>query len=95
MPFEIIKEDKKVSMILKDNVSIRDAMEMLNVVKEFRDSDIEVDMKSVSSIDCSIVQILLVAKIILKANGVNLLIYDKSEEAEKTIKMSGATGLLS
>ncbi len=89
MPFEVRKGKKKSSLILKDRIDISEARDMLNAVKEV-DSDIEVDMKEVSFMDPSILQLLIATKAALKTGGKNFVIKVKSDEAEGVIKLAGA-----
>lgn len=94
MPFEVRKEKKKISLILKDSTDISDVRDMLDAVKRVVDSDIEVDMKEVSFMDPSILQLLIATKAALKMNAKNLVIKARSEKAEGVIKLAGAVEIL-
>lgn len=80
MPIEVITDDEKMLLILKDNVDISDAIKMFDSIMEFKDLDLEVDLNNASCIDFSIVQVLLVAKIIVRSNGTSLVICHKRDE---------------
>lgn len=91
MPFELKKGKKKNTLILKESVDIGEARELLDVVRRARESDLEVDMGRVSSMDCSVLQILIAVKKALKeADNKRLSIKAKSEEADRVIKLAGA-----
>lgn len=91
MPFELKKGKKKNTLILKDSVDISEARELLDVMRGARESDLEVDMGKVSSMDCSVLQILIAVKKALKeADNKRLSIKAKSEEADRVIKLAGA-----
>lgn len=91
MPFELKKGKKKNILILKDSVDVGEARELLALMRGARGSDIEVDMRKVSSMDCSILQILIAVKKALKeADNKLLSIKAKSEEADRVIKLAGA-----
>lgn len=90
MPFAIKNGKKKCSLVLNDRVDIGDVRDMLNAVKGV-DSDIEVDMKEVSFMDPTILQLLIATKAALKMGGKNLVIKARSEEAEGVIKLAGAS----
>lgn len=91
MPFELKKGKKKNTLILKESINVGEASGLLDVVRGGRGSDLEVDMGKVSSMDCSILQILIAIKKELKeANNKLLSIKARSEEADRVIKLAGA-----
>lgn len=94
MPFAIKNGKKKCLLVLNDRVDIGDVRDMLNAVKRVVDSDIEVDMKEVSFMDPSILQLLIATKAALKMGGKNLVIKARSEEAEGVMKLAGAAEAL-
>ncbi len=94
MPFELKKGKKKVALALKDRVDISEAAEIWEAIKGKTASDIEIDMKDVSLMDCSILQLLLATQSSLKMNGATLRIAAKSDEAAKIIKLGGAAEVL-
>lgn len=94
MPFEIKKGKKKVSLALKDRVDISEAAEIWEAMKGKTTSDFEIDMANVSSMDCSILQLLLATQSSLKKNGANLRLTARSDEAAKVIKLGGAAEVL-
>ena len=68
-----------------------EAAAVLDGMRGAKGSDIEVDMGKVSSMDCSILQILISFKKSLKeADNKLLSITAKSEEADRVIKLAGA-----
>lgn len=80
MPLEVIQGNDKVSLILRDIVDVSDAIKMFDAIMEFKDLNLEVDINNASCIDFSIVQVLLVAKIIVRNNGTSLIICHKRDE---------------
>ncbi len=91
MPFELKKGKKKNTLVLKESVDVGEASALLDVVRGAKGSDLEVDMGKVSSMDCSILQILISIKKELKeADNKLLSITAKSEEADRVIKLAGA-----
>lgn len=92
MPFELKKGKKKNTLILKESVDVGEASALLEVVREGRGSDLEVDMGKVSSMDCSLLQMLIAIKKELKeADNKLLSIKARSEEADRVIKLAGAS----
>lgn len=92
MPFELKKGKKKNTLILKESVDVGEASALLEVVRGGRGSDLEVDMGKVSSMDCSLLQILIAIKKELKeADNKLLSITARSEEADRVIKLAGAS----
>lgn len=95
MPFELKKGKKKNTLVLKESVDVGAASALLEVVRGGRGSDLEVDMGKVSSMDCSILQILIAIKKELKeADNKLLSIKARSEEADKVIRLAGAAEAL-
>lgn len=94
MPFELKRGKKKSSLILKGSADISEVKDMQNALKESLNSDIEVDMNSASSVDFSILQLLIAAKAALKREGRSFVIKSKSEDAKKVIKLAGAMEVL-
>jgi anti-anti-sigma factor len=89
MPFELKKNKKKLSLVLKERIDVTEAREMREALKGMPKKDVEVDMGAVSLIDCSILQILSALKRLLCINGARFTITAKSGEAEKAIKLAG------
>lgn len=89
MPFTVKKGKKKMLLVLNGNVDISEARDLADLLKGAK-SDIEVGMKDLSYMDCSTLQLLLAASAACEKNSANLRVTERSEEADRVIKLAGA-----
>ncbi|MFH1148080.1 MAG: STAS domain-containing protein [Pseudomonadota bacterium] len=95
MPFSLIRDAGKNSLILQGQIGISEGSELRESLKEFIQSEqAEIDMGEVTDIDVSALQLLIAARKSAGRDGKTIHVTSVSGSCRETFKLAGAAALL-